>query len=342
MRSRRVVAVGLATAFALVGCASPGGSVPSTQAPSAAPTDSVSVEQVRETGLTRPATVFDGRCDALFTDAELATVMGEALAIHDNHFVELWGTGGVIDQSGGLMCNWLGDHSTVIAIVLPEAAIQYDQEEGECSAEGTHDSFLTACFIEEISQGTRLSAFVSADTDAATATSQREALRAIFLDRVAALAPVPVPIPAVGAWQLPPDCESVVAAADFSAVPGLGSGSTGGNYGGYGKDAPYAEHIIAGDWSPPTCFIQGSDALVEFAPIGGSRWKEEAIGARADATVLPLDGVEAAYAVPYYDGLTLVYAFDGPNMLMLAVRHTKNAAGIATALFDALDATAVS
>lgn len=267
--------------------------------------------------------------------------MGESLGIRANHFVELWGGGGVIDQAGGLMCTWRGIQSVVIAIVLPEAAVDYLPYDEACSGGGTHNSFDSFCRLEEIANGTRLSVWVSGQADPVTLGTQRDVLRAIFLDRIATRDPVPVPIPALGSWLLPPDCAAVVAGADLSAVPGLGS-ATGDVGGGYGKDGPQAEFAVADGWSPPTCVINGSGATVEFAPIGGSRWKEESIAARADATALALEGVEAAYGVPYRDGLTLVYAFDGPNMLMFTVRHTKNAAGIATALIASLNATAVT
>lgn len=342
MRSSRIPALALVVLLAVTGCAtsSPPASAP-PQVPSTSASPSGEPEQQRETGLTRPSGVFGGQCDNLFTDAELEAVMGEPLALEANHFRELWGGGGVIDQAGGLMCTWNGTQGLVIAIALPEAAVDYEAPPWDC-AEGSHDSYNYSCPLESIVNGTRLSAYVSASTSVDATRVSRDALIAIFSEKAAAVSPVPVPIPAVGAWVLPPDCAAVVAGADLSAVPGLGAGSTGSPYGGYGKDAPMAEGAIAGDWSPPTCVIMGVSAEVEFAPIGGSRWREADLAARADATALTLAGVDAAYGVPYENGTTLVYAFSGPNMLMFAVKFTKNAAGIATALIASLDSTAVS
>lgn len=347
MRSTRFLVLALVALILLSGCQ---GVIRSeSPAPSGVPVDTssppVDPVQERETGLTRPAGVFGGQCDALFSDAELEAVMGEPLSLKANHFSDLWGTGGVIDQSGGLMCTWLGNASRVIAVVLPEAAIDEPLAEHACDVGDRHDSFRGLCGLEQVTNGILLSADVSAEVDAETVRTQRDALRLIFIERAAEQPAALVPIPAVGAWVLPPDCESVVAGADLSAIPGLGAGSTGGPGGGYGKEGPPAEFAIAGGWSPPSCTIigEGEGVYVDFVPIGGYRWKEQEVAARSDATPVVLEGIDSAYSVPgYFEGTTFVYAFSGPNMLLFSVRYMTNAAGIATALIASLDATAVS
>lgn len=340
MRSSRFLALAIVAAVTLAGCASlsPSNSNP-PPAPQPSATASAEPEQQRETGLTRPAGVFGGQCDALFSDAELQGAMGESLSLGANHWVELWGGTGLVDQAGGLMCTWDGDESRVIALALPEAAVDYEPSFNGCSE--THDSSYLSCWIDAVVNGTRLSAQVTLNEDEATVVAASDALLGVFTDKAAERTPVPIPIPAVGSWALPPDCVAVVDGSDFSAVAGLGAGATGTAGYGYGKDSPQAWREFSKAWMPPTCVILGEGAEVEFVPIGGSRWREEGVAARSDATVLPLDGIEASYAIPYVDGLTLVYAFDGPNMLMFAVRYPKNAAGIATALIASLDSTAV-
>lgn len=345
MRSSRFVLTAFVIAVLLVGCATPAPSEPhSPPSPPASAAPSEEPAQQRETGMTRPAGVFGGSCGELFTDAELQSVMGEPLTIRPNHFNDLWGGGGVIDQAGGLMCRWGGDNSVVIAVVLPDGTLDKDLVERECTEGGSHDVFSTVCDLVETANGILLSALVSAETPATTVAAQRDALRALFAERSAEQPAILTPIPAVGSWILPPDCEAVVAGADLSGVPGLGAGATGGEGGGYGKDGPQAEFAITPDWGPPSCSIVGGGegVYVYFVPIGGYRWKESEIAARSDATPLSLDGVDAAYAVPSpWDDTTVVYAFSGPNMLVFSVRYTKNAAGIATALIASLDSTAV-
>lgn len=344
MRSSRILAAPIAAVLLLGGCASlsSSGSSP-TPAPITSVSSSAEPVQERETGLTRPATVLDADCGALFGDAELASVMGTPMTIAPNHFTEFWGGGPAIDQAGGLMCRWEGTNSTVVAIALPEAAIEETLAERECSRGDRHDLYSGVCGLEQITNEFHLSALVSQDADVAIVATQRDALRAIFIDRALAQTPVPVPIPAVGSWVLPPSCEAVVAGADLSGVPGLGAASTGGPGGGYGKDGPPAEFAIVSGWSPPSCTINGESAYVEFVAVGGHRWKEQEVAARADATPLTLDGVDAAYTVPgYFHESTLVYAFSGPNMLLFSVKYLKNAGGIATALIASLDVTAVS
>ena len=339
MRSLRLLSLGLGAAIALTGCASPDAGTDGPVVPSATSTDAGPAEQERETGLTRPAMVFGGDCDAVFSDAELASVMGESLTLGNNHFSELWGGDALFNQNGGFECTWGGQESRVIALVLPEAAVEYTPKAYECS--DTHDSYALSCTMESVVNGIRLSGLSTLGQDPAAAVSARDALLAIFAEKAAKQTPVPVPLPAIGSWILPPDCVGIASGADFSAVPGLGAGTTDGGVLGAGKDVTQAEEAIAPGWFPKTCSVQGESVMVEYVPVGGSRWREDEIAARADASPLTLTGVEAAYAVPFDDGRSIVYAFSGPNMLAFTVRYPKNAAGIATTLFASLDATAV-
>jgi hypothetical protein len=333
MRSARLLGFVVVASLALSGCAFVEPSPTGSAEPPATSSEPEGQAQQRETGLVRPATVFDGRCDAVFSDAELQSVMGGTLALGANHFTDLWGGDGLFNQNGGFECTWRGEGSRVIALVLPEAAVEYTPEARECG--GSHDTDNISCPMESVVNGIRLSGLATLGQDPAAAQEARDALVAIFAEKAATQVPVPVPLPAVGAWALPPDCA-------FSLIPGLGAAATGGDGYGYGKDTTQAERTLSENWLPAACVITGESVDLEFAPIGGGRWHEEAIARRVDATPLALDGVEAAYGVPYHEGLTLIYAFDGPNMLMFSVRFTKNAAGVATALIASLDSTSTS
>lgn len=337
MRNARVAALALAAAVSLAGCATPSSSAPTM--PSVTATETAPAEQVRETGLTRPAIVFDGDCEQVFNATELATILGEDLSLRGNHFSEMWAGDYLFDQNGGFECTWSGN-GRVIALLLPESAVDYEVSDRVCYSQ-SHDTDLMTCQVEAVANGIRLSGLVSVGTDEAAAAAAADALIASFEQKAAQQSLVPVPLPAAGAWQILVDCAAVAAGADLSAVPGLGA-ETVGDQGGYGKDVTRAENELKGEWSALNCYLQGSAAMVPFIPAGGERWREQGIAARADATPLELDGVEAAYAVPLESGKTLVYAFTGPNMLLFEVQYTKNAAGIATALFASLDATAVS
>jgi hypothetical protein len=343
MRSLRIAVLGLALTVALTGCVAPDSE--SSEGPAGTPEATSAAEQQRETGLTRPALVFDGACDQLFSDAELALIAGDGLSLTPNHFSEVWGGDALFNQNGGFECTWTSEKARVIALVLPEAAVSYAARDESCRSDGLDGPDAYTCDLESVVNGIRLSGLSSIGNDEATATAARDALLAIFSDKASREDPVPVPLPALGSWALPPDCAAVASAADFSAVPGLGADAAAAEF-GYGKQTSRAEGVLTEDWFGESCYLTGESASIEFVPIGGARWREASIAARADATALTLDGVESAYSVPYVsqggESLTLVYAFSGPNMLMFTARYTKNAAGIATALFASLDATAVS
>lgn len=339
MKSIRFVALAIVIAVGVGGCAS------TTATPSSTPTAGTFTsapevpEQQRETGLVRPALVFDGLCGEVFSDAELASVFGTSLAPIANHFSEMWGGDALFNQNGGFECTWQGGEARVIALLLPEAAVDYTPVTSPCT--DTHDTFYLTCELETVVNGIRLSGLSSFGLEEAAALAARDSLVAIFTEKASAQTPVPVPLPAEGSWQLPPECAAIAGAADFSAVPGLGAGTVNVEF-GYGKDTTQAERALRGGWANLDCLLEGDSAQIEYIPIGGGRWREAEIATRSDVTALELEGVEAAYVVPYGDTQSIVYAFSGPNMLMFTVKFTKNAAGIASALITALDATALS
>jgi hypothetical protein len=161
MRSLHV-ALALVSIVALAGCATPAEPGPPVPAPTITSSEGPA-EQQRETGLTRPALVFDGDCARLFTDAELSSVMGATLSLRPNHFTELWGGDAFFNQNGGFECTWSGEAGRVIALVLPEAATDYTATT-ECGLE-EHDTGLMTCDLESVANGIRLSGMVALGLD---------------------------------------------------------------------------------------------------------------------------------------------------------------------------------
>jgi hypothetical protein len=338
MKSIRFVALAVVVTAGIGGCASTTGTPSSTPAAGTFTSAPAVPGQQRETGLVRPALVFDGDCGALFSASELQSTMGESMELTNNHFRELWAGDAVFNQYGGFECTWRGEHAQVVALVLPEAAVTYSPAEYACGP--THDAEMS-CYMDSVVNGIRLSGLTGRSQDGALSEAARDALLAIFAEKAALQPPAVIPLPAIGSWPLPSGC-TAADGADFSTVPGLGAGAVDAGPPGYGKDVTQAEWALGDLGFSPSCMLMGESADIEYAAIGGARWREQAIAARSDATVLDLDGVEAAYAVPYGTDMTLIYAFSGPNMLEFSVRYTKNAAAIATAFFASLDATAVN
>ena len=270
-RNIRPAVLGLALAVLLAGCAWPAGTSPSQPTSSADESAPEQEEQARETGLTRPALVFDGRCDLVFTDAELASVMGQTLTLDNNHFSELWGGDGLFNQKGGFECTWSGDRARVIALVLPEAAVDYSPRNYECGV--SHDTDDLSCPMESVANEIRLSGISTLGQDAAAAVVARDALLAIFAEKAAEQAPVPVPLPAIGSWQVPVPC-AAIEGADFSAVPGLGADAADAGPPGYGKDTTQAEQAFNLEGYSPSCVLLGESADVEYVAVGGARWRE--------------------------------------------------------------------
>lgn len=341
MRSTHVVAI-VVLALSLAGCQglpSPTGSSPHAGAsPSASP--SASPIQERETGLTQPRQVFDGDCGALFTEDELGAALGATVSLAAPD--DLFDNEGIINQqNGGLRCGWYSDPyaAFVDVLVVPAAAVDYDEPTG-CGA--YLESGVPACPLEAVAGGIRISGLVASSTgDISAIESATESLRLLFEQRATPENAAPVPLPAVGSWAYPVNCEAIVAASDFSAVPGLGSASLG--YTGAGGSDAYYPRAVSALWGAsglPHCGIEGESVSLDFDAFGGGRWKEAELSA-SPATKLPVDGVDAVYATALGDGSSRINVFDGPNWLQFTVKFTKNAGPIATQLVTALDATAI-
>lgn len=341
MKFIRVLGIVAGMSVALTACQGPT-TDRETDRPGAEPSpSSTAISQARETGLIAPARPFDGDCANLLTDAEASTILGSPSAAFVPSFD--WAPEYIVELNAGAHCQWSpvdGSFSASIKVVLlPAGAVDYDAP-ANCEPGGEFAQYLGAvCPIEATVNEIRVSGAVwGGGNEVGPATTMRDAFIDIFTPRASAGASPPVPLPAIGAWALPVDCAAVVAAGDFSAVPGLGAVSTGGHAGG--TDVPFApaETALWGGLGMPFCGVTGESVEVIFVASGGGRWMESAVA--ATGTPFVIDGYESAFVTPGQVGLTKVDIFQGPNWLHFQIRHTGNAKAMADALFAALATTA--
>ena len=288
-----------------------------------------------------PRQVFDGDCSRLFTTEELEAAVGTAVTpvpaadIFDNQGTEN-------QRFGGLRCDWVAPEYAVYVgvLVLPAAAVSYTEDHAcDIALESGH----AGCALEAITNGIRISGVVTrSDRDIGLAATAQAALLAVFAEHAVGVNVAPVPLPAAGAWSFPVDCPAVVAAADFSGVPGLGASSTGDHGGGSDAFYPRAALELWSDVGPPHCFITGESVYLYFDAYGGGRWKEAEVAAGAGTAPIAVDGLDAVYSVPLGDGTFRVNVFDGPNWLQFTVNFTTNAPAIAQTLVASLDLTAAT
>ena len=341
MTTSRIIGTAIVVAIALTGCAAQG--QPPEAPPSLSSGEGATAEptsQARETGLVAPAQVFGGACDAVFTAAEISAAVGLAVTQTARGNSP---DSDPIEQLGGMECSWSNEADpgsvSVWIFVFPDGAVTYDPPSDVCESQ-TVESGDPVCLLEATESGIRLSGLIMAGSmDAAMVQTARSTLLDLFAQRAAAAEPTPLPLPAIGAWEMPVQCESVVAGADLSTVAGLGAGSTGEGSGGRGGHMPYAVTGLHGDDDLPFCLVVGESAEVPFTALGGMRWKGQQTAEAGGATPLTVDGLDSVYVSPTRNGGFTVDVLDGPNWLQFHVQFTKNAPGIATALVAALDAT---
>ena len=338
MRNALVLSAALVSLIALSACAPTASPVPVPSASSA--TEGPAAEQTRETGLVPPARPFDGDCANLMTEAEASQLLGDQLVLSSYHTTD-FAPSYAVELHAGLNCRWTseGYGKQISAVILPEGTVVYDAP-GGCLADDV-ERITPLCEVDATANGSSITGAVVAEGETVDfVRAATDSFMALFEQRAAAYDPSPIPIPAVGAWANPTDCAAVVAAGDFSTVPGVGAGAVGTEFpfGGH-ANTNAAEVALVGSATPyPYCWIDGESADVTFVASGGGRWLESQ--ATAGASPFAIDGYESAYTSPGEEGLTKVDVFHGPNWLHFQVKYTKNAKFIADALFAALDATA--
>ncbi len=342
MRITRVVTAA-AVLLLLAACApdpaTPGSTTGPSSSSSAAPEEQ---PQERETGLVAPTRVFGGDCEALFTTSEISASLGIAVTLRSADEV-FGGRSKYVEQHGGIRCQWAADEfaASVYVIAFPDAAVSYTSPT-DCDVQT--ESGQTGCSLEQSASGTRLSGAVfRADNDGEQLRAAQSALLALFEERAADAAnAAPLPIPAVGAWAWPVKCAEVVAAGDFSAVPGLGATVTGEQTGGSDAYIPLGETALWGEYAPPSCAVFNGDVFVVFDALGGGRWTESDALARPGASTIAVEGVDTVVLSPEDAADYIrVDAYSGPNWVSFYVRYAANAGVAAQALVAALDTTAL-
>ena len=249
-----------------------------------------------------------------------------------------------VEQLGGIQCAWTGSTAAgayvlVWVIAFPDGAIEYSAPD-TCGRAGWEEETSLTCPLELSMNGTRISGYVmSANTEETDVEAARASILSLFTDAATAATPVPVPIPAAGAWTMPSDCPAIVAAADFTVVPGLGATVTAEGVGGRGGVFPAVVEELHGDDDLPECEIIGESASVVFGAWGGMRWRGAELAEAAGATPLIVDGLDSVLVSAQAGGGNTVDVLDGANWLRFRVQFTKNAGPIASALVAALDAT---
>ena len=338
---RGLVVVAVMSA-ALSGCQSPA-AAPNVEPPSA-PEPTPTATQARETGLVAPARPFGGDCAAVMSVDEASDVLGQQAVVYTPG--ETYAPEVTAELHAGFGCRWVpadGSYaSTVWVVFLPADAVSYEPPTGCLPADEMYSA--PRCAVEAVVNGIRVSGVIWVSSDSMQpATSATASFLAIFKERAEGATPVPVPLPAVGAWANPVECQDVVAAADFSGVPGLGASAVGIPF-PFGGDVtillPAEVALEDGDPNFPYCWIDGEAADVTFVAMGGGRWLESTVA--ATGTPFAIEGYESAYVTPGQENLTKVDIFHGPNWLHFQIVHTSNAKALADALFAGLNATAVS
>ncbi len=330
----------LALSLVLVGC-----STVQTAPPTSAPKPTVEVTptaaaQERETGLVAPAQVFGGSCDALFTAAELGEAIGIPVTGPNTWQLQDGGTR-YVEQHGGIRCSWSasGFAASVSLIALPESAVDYAEPTG-CGIETEGGS--TGCSLEATENGVRLSGAVfRTDNDLAALGAAQTSLLDLFAQRAQGANVAVLPLPAAGSWAWPVDCATVVAAGDFSAVPGLGGSVTGGQTGGSDAYFVAAENALWGGFVPPYCEVGHDQIWVYFSALGGGRWTQSEVSAFPGSSTIAVAGIDSVLLSPGYGDTTRVDVYDGPNWVTFNVRYASNAGSMAAALVAALDTTAI-
>lgn len=338
-----IVAIGVAAVF-LSGCMGPPGGFPSghptggggAHGPGSTPTPTAT--QARETGLVPPARVFGGDCNALYSAATVSAALGATVTLQNNYAND---PGFAVERVGGISCYWSGADPTtslgVAVVAMPAEAVTYTTPTG-CSL-ALYDT--SGCTLEDVHNGIRLSGAIFDAYGGATATAgMQAALTAAFETSATEAMSAPVPIPAAGSWAGIPDCSGVVAAGDYSAVPGLGAGATGEPWGGFDGFFPPAMSTLWSQYSPTACGLIGPSAEIGFAAEGGLRWQGAASASAAGASALAVSGIDEVW-VKEDGGRYYVNVLDGPNWLSFDVAHVSNVPAIAQQLVTALDTTAI-
>lgn len=318
----RLLAAALAV-LVLSSCADrvPQSEVTDAAAPAATPTHSSAPSPTPTASVTpaiavKPEAVFDADCSSLFTESEVSAWLGIEAPLQP--FGQL---PGVVEQAGGVSCNWY-DVSTIVdeigeeeswsteslyLTVRPIAPAPTDANL-ECYADSMTDSYL--CEFTAIENGYALEGSVTVTTSKASANSTRADIVSRFAERVAQLAPGAIPLPVAGAWANPVDLD-LLGNVDVAAISGRAA---------IVEDGADCGCDFVGDpdkyWGDGT---GNNDYSNDFSvnAIGGGAWVIDQVVELAGAKTVEIEGVEHAILVTDEEWGAHLEVFDGPNRLII-------------------------
>ena len=215
---RMAIAISMCVIVALTGCAKDAPVVPADAPPVSTPTAGT-VPPVDYS--TTPDQLFDADCAALFTSAEVETVMGSAMPASTSPF-----TFPVI-QSAGLECTWGSDEigtdgSVLNVVVLPAVTVPTAVDGQTCIVDNNGPGAFGWCVFTALSHGLVLSGTVSiaVGSTKADAEAALRRLLPVFESRAANAASPDIREPSADAWPATVDCERLEELAGIRALLG--------------------------------------------------------------------------------------------------------------------------
>lgn len=311
------------------------------QDPGSEPADSVRIGPVPpiyhpDSSYAPPKFVFGGDCNAVFTEAQLASVLGAPLEFRaGSHYPSM----NELDEVGGISCLWYADEGGpwLIVDVFPVGAASY-KKSATCDGTG----FEHGCDFEATRNGVQLSGGLMADGDAQPITSaMQKQLINFFLDHATPAMSAPLPPLPSGSWDPAVDCAAVVAGGGFGkGTKGYGIGGLGA-YFSAGLDALIAAHSTPSMESfPGVCAIYDGSDQDEFQVYAGTRWSGERQLDGTAAGRLVVTGVDEVWTQTFSDQ-TIADVFDGPNWIKIYADPSVDVGQLAKQLVKALNATAI-
>jgi len=341
MNTRSTPAAVVVAILLLAGCAQAPAPTDDGATPTApvveSPTPTPEPTQEQETGLVRPAQVFEGDCDSVFSIDELKAILGSSIAPSGDPEV----TGEfvpplLVEQVSGVNCSWATKNYTngLVVTVLPAAAVT-SREAKQCAKGDLEFNPNISCQMESEINDIRLSGIAWFGKGNAAINGEKTAkLVEIFESKAAAATAVPLPIPADGAWQNPAECSLI---EPLLGNPGMLNGTDDLQvYQGGGSDAYFtpAESELNGfidDQDQVQCAITTADPnrvltkdelaagmirSAGFGAVGGAAWAQELIAEIPGTQEITIPGVERALLIKSENGTRLA-VFDGPNYLQV-------------------------
>ncbi|WEO78490.1 hypothetical protein BJQ94_05490 [Cryobacterium sp. SO2] len=346
LRARAMLAVGVVAvgALALAGCAS--------ASPGAQPTPSASATPMATldpAAVTAPAQVLGGDCSALFTDAEVSTILGIDVSAQ-TAFSDA-PTANAVPTVGGVVCNWTqsgASEPALSAVLESTATVAAGADDITCyqSSVDPDGALAGSCSFGVTSGPLWLTGVVT--TAAGTTEDDAKAAAATLSAAFGMLGATDPGGPAVEstAWPFSGCADLSERAALAVQSPNLvGSDS---DIGGAGRPAGVMAALrsvgaFSCSWSTDGDVPVGQVSGFNLEALPGGAWAQTEVLALPGAEVVDLPGVDLAVRVPMDAATTGVAAaldvFDGGNWLQVSGPDDLDAlAPAVTALVAALNA----